>query len=83
VDLRCVDCAAEGLLFGRLHRCALRRGWVRLSVARLDPTAIAQALGLRTHQVLGSRAGTVRTPKNRGPLQAVPVMARATVERLA
>jgi hypothetical protein len=58
--LASIDCAAEGLRFGRLH------------VAR--SAAAVRRLGCAHH--------SGRTPKNRGPLQAVPVTARAMVERL-
>jgi hypothetical protein len=56
------------------------------SEALVDPVA-APLRPARAHVLFGPRAGGVPSPraraKNRGPLQAVPVMARAMAERLA
>src|SRR5262245_61033616 len=56
-------------------------------LARIDCAAKGLSFGCPHHLAFGRPAGTgqstpTRSPKKRGPFQAVPVMARATAERL-
>src|ERR1700730_142949 len=80
-----VDRAAKDFSFGGRHRCAF--AW---SVETQLPCRCQRSVsGCRARLPAGScsisfeRLAPLRSPKKRGPLQAVPVMARAMVERLA
>src|SRR5215470_12890380 len=75
-----VDRAAKDPSLGRLHRCTFAARGETLPPRRRErprpPWACSPSLSSR-------RSAPARNPKKRGPLQAVPVMARAIVERLA
>ncbi len=75
-----VDRAAKDLSFGRLHRCPFLGSGETLPPRRRErPASATPAWAPARSPSMSPRR---LMPKKRGPLQAVPVMARAMVERL-
>src|SRR6266545_365575 len=82
--LASVDRAAKELSLGWLHRCTfVRRGETLPPCPRGWPaSAPCTWVPACSPSSFPRRLTPARKPKKRGPLQAVPVMARAMVERL-
>src|SRR5262249_54819452 len=77
-----VDRAAKDLSFGRLHRCTFPGSGGPLRPRRHErPPSMPAWVSACSPSLSSRRLTPARNPKKRGPLQAVPVMARAMVER--
>src|SRR2546430_12601645 len=79
-----VDRAAKELSFGCLHRCTFVRRGETLPPCRREQPASATCEWVPACSPSSSprRLAQSRKPKKRGPFQAVPVIARAMVQRL-
>src|SRR5665811_140511 len=78
-----VDRAAEDLPFAWLHRRTFVRGGETLLRCNRPTAAMPAWLPAVSSSIFSGRFRPARSPKKRGPFQAVPVMLHAMAERLA